>query len=781
MLFILIIQFPTFPSIFSVLDNKASLKVIHKHGPCTTTNHHHNQNTPTASDILIQDQARVKSIRARLSNTLAGANNNVLAADSSTLPAKDGSTVGSGNYIVTVGLGTPKKDLSLIFDTGSDLTWTQCEPCVRYCYQQKEPKFNPSQSTSYTNISCSSSLCNSLTSATGNTPGCASSTCVYGIQYGDSSYSVGYFGTEKLSLTSTDAFDDFYFGCGQNNRGLFGGAAGLLGLGRDKLSLVSQTAQKYGKVFSYCLPSTASSTGFLTFGSSSSEAKFTPLATIPAGASFYGIDFTGISVRGQKLNIAGSVFTTAGAIIDSGTVCLAFAGNSDASDVAIFGNVQQKTFEVVYDGSAGKISYAAEENKATLKDLYSHTFTAKSLLSSNVCNKSTESRKGTLEVVHKYGPCNGEQNGAKATIDAPSLIEVLRQDQSRVDSIHARLSTDSRVYKELQDSSIPLQSGVVVGAGDYVVTVGLGTPKKDFTLIFDTGSGITWVQCEPCVKEPKFDPSKSTSYKNVSCSSPSCSLISKEGGARGCSSSSCLYQVQYGDSSYSVGFFASETLTISTSDVFKNFLFGCGQKNAGLFGQSSGLIGLARSSLSVASQTANKYRKFFSYCVPSSSSYTGYLKFGGAVSKTVKFTPLSKQLQDTPFYGLDIIGITVGGKKLAVDESDFAEGGTLIDSGTVISRLPSTAYSELSSAFQEGMKDYTLTDGYSIFDTCYDFSGLDTVVIPKISLFFQDGVELEVCLAFAGNEDDGDVAIIGNLQQRTYQVVHDGIRGRNKD
>ena len=88
--------------------------------------------------------------------------------DSTTIPAKDGSTVGSGNYIVTVGLGTPKKDLSLIFDTGSDITWTQCQPCARSCYKQKEQIFDPSQSTSYTNISCSSSICNSLTSATGD-------------------------------------------------------------------------------------------------------------------------------------------------------------------------------------------------------------------------------------------------------------------------------------------------------------------------------------------------------------------------------------------------------------------------------------------------------------------------------------------------------------------------------------------------------------------------------------------------------------------------------------
>ncbi|KAK2974271.1 hypothetical protein RJ640_016757 [Escallonia rubra] len=38
-------------------------------------------------------------------------------------------------------------------------------------------------------------------------------------------------------------------------------------------------------------------------------------------------------------------------------VCLAFAGNSDASAVGIFGNVQQKTLNVVYDVAGGKLGF----------------------------------------------------------------------------------------------------------------------------------------------------------------------------------------------------------------------------------------------------------------------------------------------------------------------------------------------------------------------------------------------------------------------------------------
>lgn len=128
---------------------------MHRHGPCTNLP----GDAPTVSDVLRRDEARVNWINSKLSINSQ--------PDSANLPAKDGSSVGSGNYIVSVGFGTPAKYLSLIFDTGSDLTWTQCKPCIRSCYNQKDPIFDPSLSSSYSNISCSSDLCSSLASGTG--------------------------------------------------------------------------------------------------------------------------------------------------------------------------------------------------------------------------------------------------------------------------------------------------------------------------------------------------------------------------------------------------------------------------------------------------------------------------------------------------------------------------------------------------------------------------------------------------------------------------------------
>ncbi|CAK8565654.1 unnamed protein product [Lathyrus sativus] len=423
---------------------KASLDVIHKHGPCSQLNKTGKANSvETHSEILNHDKERINYIHSKLLLSSSSNNNNKVeieldSSSSANLPAKSGSLIGSGNYYVVLGLGTPKKDLSLAFDTGSDLTWTQCEPCARACYKQIDEIFDPSKSSSYYNITCTSPDCTQLSSATGINPGCSRSTkaCIYGIQYGDRSFSVGYFSREQLTLTPTDTVDNFLFGCGQDNEGLFNGIAGLLGLGRHPISFVQQTSQKYGNTFSYCLPPTSSGVGHLTFGGAADNnyLSYTPSPAASRGASFYFLDIVGISVGRTKLPISSSLFTSGGAVIDSGTVitrlpptvytslrdsfkkgmskyppassfslfdtcydlsgvevvsipkvnfffgggvtvelvapgilyvlslkqvCLAFAANGDDSDVTIFGNVQQRTLEVVYDVGGGRIGFGS--------------------------------------------------------------------------------------------------------------------------------------------------------------------------------------------------------------------------------------------------------------------------------------------------------------------------------------------------------------------------------------------------------------------------------------
>lgn len=413
-----------------------------------------------------------------------------------------------------------------------------------------------------------------------------------------------------------------------------------------------------------------------------------------------------------------------------------------------------------------------------------------------------------MKVVHKDGGCSTLPKGKTNT---PTLTDILNQDESRVNSIHARVSSariddlnglNGLSKKKVPDSKavVPAKSGTTLGTGNYIVTVGLGTPKNSLTLVFDTGSDLTWTQCQPCVKncyqqqERIFDPKLSTTYSNITCSASACSgLTSATGNNPGCSSSTCVYGIQYGDSSFSVGFFAKDRLSLTPTDVVDGFFFGCGQNNQGLFGNTAGLLGLGRDALSIVSQTAAKYGKYFSYCLPTKRGANGHLTFGkGATPRSVKFTPFAGG-QGTSFYFIDVQAITVGGKQLSISPVVFQSSGTIIDSGTVITRLPPAAYSALRTAFRQGMSQYPQAPAVSILDTCFDLSKYTTVRVPKISFVLKGGVSVDlpvlgillanggasqICLAFAGNSDASDVGIFGNIQQQTFEVVYDVAGGK---
>ncbi|BAT88601.1 Aspartyl protease family protein [Vigna angularis] len=442
-------------------------------------------------------------------------------------------------------------------------------------------------------------------------------------------------------------------------------------------------------------------------------------------------------------------------------------------------------------------SFAFEATREDTESNNLHLLHLNSLLPSSSCSSSIKGskRKGSLEVVHKYGPCSQQNDGERKVTDS----DILNLDKERVKYIHSRISKElggDDSVKELDSATLPAKSGSLIGSGNYFVVVGLGTPKRDLSLIFDTGSDLTWTQCQPCARscyeqqDPIFDPSKSRTYANITCTSTLCTqLSSATGNDPGCSASTkaCIYGIQYGDQSFSVGYFSRERLTVTTTDVIDNFLFGCGQNNQGLFGGSAGLIGLGRHPISFVQQTASKYNKIFSYCLPSTSSSTGHLTFGGGAYRKLLYTPFSTISRGSSFYGLDIVSITVSGAKLSLTPSLFSSGGAIIDSGTVITRLPPTAYAALRSAFRQGMSKYPSAPELSILDTCYDLSAYKVISIPKINFVFGGSVTVElqpqgilyvastkqVCLAFAANGDDSDVTIFGNVQQRTLEVVYD--------
>lgn len=343
--------------------------------------------------------------------------------------------------------------------------------------------------------------------------------------------------------------------------------------------------------------------------------------------------------------------------------------------------------------------------------------------------------------------------------------------------------------------SSSVTSGLAQGSGEYFTRIGIGTPPKYSYMVLDTGSDVVWIQCSPCKKcytqsDPVFDPKKSTTFTGVTCGSPLCRRLDSPG----CNNRQvCLYQVSYGDGSFTFGEFSTETLTFRRIRV-KNIALGCGHDNEGLFVGAAGLLGLGRGKLSFPNQAGRRFGNKFSYCLVdrSASSKPSSVVFGeSAVSRTAVFTPLLTNPKLDTFYYLGLTGMSVGGVRVkGITESLFkldstGNGGVIIDSGTSVTRLTRPAYVALRDAFRAGAADLKRAADFSLFDTCFDLSGKTVVKVPTVVMHFAGAnVALPAsnylipvdskgsfCFAFAGTMSG--LSIIGNIQQQGFRVVYD--------
>ncbi|KAL6590956.1 hypothetical protein ACP70R_050138 [Stipagrostis hirtigluma subsp. patula] len=426
------------------VEKRAQMRGEHKRAqaPRTATTvlelRHHSLTSipdePAARDrylrrLLAADEARANSLQLRnraAASTLSGQQ----SAAAAEVPLTSGIRFQTLNYVTTIALGGGSggaANLTVIVDTGSDLTWVQCKPCSA-CYAQHDPLFDPAGSATYAAVPCNASACAaSLKEATGTPGSCATSgggggeKCYYALAYGDGSFSRGVLATDTVGLGGA-SLDGFVFGCGLSNRGLFGGAAGLMGLGRTQLSLVSQTASRYGGVFSYCMPATtgsgnASSSGSLSLGgdASSSYRNTTPVAYTrmiadPAQPPFYFLNITGAAVGGAPLSAAG--LGASNVLIDSGTVITRLAPSVYRAVRAEFA----RQF-----GAAG--GYRAAPGFSILDTCYDLT--------------GHDEVKVPLLMLRLEG-------GADVTVDAAGMLFVVRKDGSQVCLAMASLSYEDQ-------------------------------------------------------------------------------------------------------------------------------------------------------------------------------------------------------------------------------------------------------------------------------------------------------------------------------------------------
>lgn len=393
----------------------------------------------------------------------------------------------------------------------------------------------------------------------------------------------------------------------------------------------------------------------------------------------------------------------------------------------------------------------------------------------------------------------------------PDLTQPGGKKKQQADDDPSAVNSSTGLYK----FESLVESGVPFGSGEYFMDLYVGTPPRHFSVIIDTGSDLTWVQCDPCQlcyhqKGPVFHPSNSSTYEGLTCDSENCASAGGFGDdPANCQKTSkgpgvCKYFYYYGDLSNTTGDYAFETVTFHVSRgeplQIEQILFGCGHSNIGLFQGAGGLLGLGQGPISFVSQVGNLFGDKFSYCLVDRDDpfFIGSpLIFGedevyAKLQAKTQWTPFLEHTPIDTFYYVNITGVSVGGELLKIPETAWqidmdGYGGTIFDSGTTLSYFRHDAYEAIKKAFVDRIS-YPMVTSVPVLSVCYNITGIQRPDFPSLSITFKDDAVMDLpfknyfirpdpnenvyCLALLGMPSKS-LNIIGNFQQQNFHVVYD--------
>lgn len=251
--------------------------------------------------------------------------------------------------------------------------------------------------------------------------------------------------------------------------------------------------------------------------------------------------------------------------------------------------------------------------------------------------------------------------------------------------------------------------GNVYPNGFYYVRLNIGRPPKPYFLDPDTGSDLTWLQCEPCRGCPKGPhPFYRPSNDLVACRDPLCASLHSSEDYNCDDPNQCHYEVEYADGG-SYGLLVKDTLSLNLTNgmrVSPRVAIGCG------YNQTPGssnhpldeVLGLGKGKTSIVSQLHSQVlvRNVVGHCL--SGRGGGFLFFGDDVydSSQVVWTPMSR---DYSHYSAAFTELTIGGKATGYKNILVA-----FDSGSSYTYLNSQAYQAFISLLRKELSGKPLRE-----------------------------------------------------------------------
>ncbi|TKY56323.1 Aspartic proteinase nepenthesin-1 [Spatholobus suberectus] len=370
-----------------------------------------------------------------------------------------------------------------------------------------------------------------------------------------------------------------------------------------------------------------------------------------------------------------------------------------------------------------------------------------------------------ITVIPIYGNCSPFKNYSNSWEN--TIIDMASKDPQRVEYLS---SLDTSLRKK-PGSVAPIASGQAFNIGNYVVRVKLGTPGQLLFMVLDTSTDEAGSRAPAALVRGAF-PCPSTG------------------------STACTFNQSYAGSTFSATL-VQDSLRFATSSI-PSYAFGCVNSVSGGSIPDQGLLGLGRGPLSLLSQSWSLYSGVFSYCLPSFSSYyfSGSLKLGPAGQpRRIRTTPLLRNPRRPSLYYVNLTGVTVGRVRVPLPVELLAfdpnrGSGTIIDSGTVITRFVEPVYNAIRDEFRNQVKGPFV--GRGVFDTCFvktyeklaplikfHFAGLD-LTLPFENSLIHSAYRSVACLAMAAapNNVNSALNVIANYQQQNLRILFDTVNNR---
>uniref|UniRef100_A0A0D9V8A5 Peptidase A1 domain-containing protein n=1 Tax=Leersia perrieri TaxID=77586 RepID=A0A0D9V8A5_9ORYZ len=405
----------------------------------------------------------------------------------------------------------------------------------------------------------------------------------------------------------------------------------------------------------------------------------------------------------------------------------------------------------------------------------------------------------------KMGPRTNKQLRDFFKNHGSDMADQLPSDQSQQGGGSSSTSNGQNQQPGGDDSGGSPTQAPATNAGMYIYSYSIGTPPQHVTGALDISSDLVWTACDvPTLQgATPFFPILSSTAAVVPCTGTTCQQFVQQtcGSGSGAGDSvvgvgvsRCGYNYMYGGGrKNTTGYLATETFTFDATSRVDSVVFGCGMDKTGDFGGASGVIGLGRGNLSLVSQLGAD--RFSYHFAPDDSSADSFILFGDDATPQTnrKFsTPLLSSDANPSLYYVDLAGVQVDGKDLAVPRGTFdlrkdGSGGVVLSITMLVTLLDEAAYKPLRQAMATKIGLRTVDGSALGLDLCYNSQSLATAKVPSMALVFAGGAVMELemrnyfymdvttglsCLTIMPSPA-GDWSILGSLIQVGTHMIYD--------